>query len=55
MNLKKLLLFVYFSAFVVGIATVSAQSQWRGPNRDGIYPEPNLLKEWPADGPKMLW
>lgn len=30
-------------------------SQWRGPNRSGVYPETGLLKEWPADGPKMLW
>lgn len=30
-------------------------SQWRGPNRDGIYTESNLLKQWPAEGPKMLW
>ncbi|HWS01441.1 MAG TPA: PQQ-binding-like beta-propeller repeat protein [Prolixibacteraceae bacterium] len=35
--------------------TLSAQSQWRGPNRDGKYPDTNLLKEWPAEGPKMLW
>lgn len=35
--------------------TASAQSQWRGPNRDGIYQETHLLKEWPAEGPKMLW
>lgn len=30
-------------------------SGWRGPNRTGIYNETGLLKEWPADGPKMLW
>ncbi|NQU86703.1 MAG: PQQ-like beta-propeller repeat protein [Mariniphaga sp.] len=30
-------------------------SQWRGPNRDGIYPETNLLKEWPENGPEMIW
>ena len=30
-------------------------SQWRGPDRDGIYPETNLLKQWPDDGPEMLW
>lgn len=30
-------------------------AQWRGPNRDGIYPESGLLKSWPADGPKLLW
>ncbi len=30
-------------------------SQWRGENRDGIYHETNLLKEWPEDGPELLW
>jgi outer membrane protein assembly factor BamB len=30
-------------------------SDWRGPNRDGIYPEKNLLKQWPENGPEMLW
>ena len=29
--------------------------QWRGANRDGVNPEKNLLDEWPADGPKLLW
>lgn len=29
--------------------------QWRGPNRDGIYIEKDLAKQWPADGPKLLW
>ena len=28
-------------------------SQWRGPARDGIYPETNLMKKWPADGPAL--
>jgi len=30
-------------------------SQWRGENRTGIYDEANLLTEWPADGPALLW
>ncbi len=30
-------------------------SQWRGDGRDGIYNEPGLLKEWPANGPQLLW
>ena len=30
-------------------------SQWRGQNRDGIYQETGLLKQWPAQGPKLLW
>ena len=32
-----------------------ADWQWRGDNRDGIYNETGLLKEWPADGPELLW
>ena len=30
-------------------------SDWRGPTRDGIYPETGLLKQWPSVGPELLW
>ena len=30
-------------------------NQWRGDKRDGIYHETNLLKEWPEEGPQLLW
>jgi len=30
-------------------------TRWRGPTRDGHYPEAGLLKKWPADGPEILW
>jgi outer membrane protein assembly factor BamB len=29
--------------------------QWRGPERTGISNETGLLKEWPKDGPKLVW
>jgi outer membrane protein assembly factor BamB len=29
--------------------------QWRGPNRDGVAHETGLLKEWPKDGPRLVW
>ncbi len=29
--------------------------QWRGPARDGISADRGLLKEWPKEGPKLLW
>jgi outer membrane protein assembly factor BamB len=29
--------------------------QWRGVNRDGHSADTGLLKQWPADGPKLLW
>ncbi|WP_226895717.1 PQQ-binding-like beta-propeller repeat protein [Luteolibacter marinus] len=28
---------------------------WRGPRRDDRSPDTGLLKEWPADGPPLLW
>lgn len=28
--------------------------QWRGPERNGIYPEKNLLDAWPENGPELL-
>jgi len=34
---------------------VSGNWQWRGENRDGMYNETALLKEWPVDGPQLLW
>ena len=30
-------------------------SDWRGPNRNGIYKGNNLLKQWPENGPDLLW
>jgi hypothetical protein len=47
--------FVCLVHMITGFSAVVAQSQWRGPNRDGYYHETHLLKEWPAEGPKMLW
>lgn len=29
--------------------------QFRGPNRDGIFQEEGLLREWPEEGPELLW
>jgi outer membrane protein assembly factor BamB len=29
--------------------------QWRGPTRDGISRETGLLREWPPQGPPLVW
>src|SRR6516162_5231067 len=29
--------------------------QWRGPHRDGVVRAPDLLTDWPDDGPAQLW
>lgn len=36
-------------------AAIGSWSQWRGTNRDGISPEVGWRKDWPAEGPKLLW
>lgn len=36
-------------------ATAADWPQYRGPNRDGVSPEAGLLREWPTDGPRLLW
>jgi len=33
----------------------NGSSEWRGPNRQGIFYETDLLKTWPDNGPEMLW
>jgi outer membrane protein assembly factor BamB len=29
--------------------------QWRGPDRTGVSKETGLLKDWPKNGPRLLW
>lgn len=42
--------------FLLSVSNTFAQwPQWRGPNRDGICTETNLLKVWPLEGPKVVW
>ncbi len=53
-------IFNFFTVVLIGLASCTTKdkteiSQWRGPNRDGIYQETGLLKEWPENGPEMLW
>ena len=47
LHFLSLLLFLLFPSCEKEIA------QWRGPARDGIYQDKNLLKEWPEDGPAL--
>ncbi len=44
-------------AFVFTFQFVISQeiAEWRGPDRTGVYNETGLLKEWPTNGPELLW
>jgi len=39
----------------VNIVVNAQDAQWRGPNRDGVFPDTLLLEEWPAGGPAILF
>jgi len=53
--IKKLVPYLILLLIVTACSNKPEISDWRGPNRDGIYNETNLLKEWPGEGPEMLW
>lgn len=40
---------------VAGTTRADDWTQLRGPKRDGVSQEKNLLKKWPKEGPKLLW
>ncbi|NVO09665.1 MAG: PQQ-like beta-propeller repeat protein [Bacteroidales bacterium] len=42
-------------AFFTQCSSKQEVAQWRGPERNGIYPEKNLMTQWPATGPQLLW
>ncbi len=52
----RLLAWALVSIFVGSLSARAADwPQWRGPQRNGISGERGLLKQWPADGPKLVW
>jgi outer membrane protein assembly factor BamB len=52
--MRRLISFIALTCLLVSAYSQVATS-WRGPTRDGIYPESGLLKQWPTGGPEILW
>lgn len=45
-----------FFALLLSCSTSRPElSEWRGPDRSGIYPDTALLEKWPEAGPVELW
>ena len=49
------LLCVALAVGVLSLLNAADWAQWRGPGRTGISQETGLLKEWPKEGPKLIW
>lgn len=50
--MKKFLL--SFLLFIFILNSNAQISQWRGPNRDGHFPDTVLLQSWPENGPELI-
>jgi outer membrane protein assembly factor BamB len=55
MTIRRFTASVLICTVLVAVACADDWPQWRGPERTGISKEAGLLKEWPKDGPKLLW
>jgi outer membrane protein assembly factor BamB len=55
MKTRWLLLTVVVAGSFAVVAAAADWPQWRGPQRNGVSKETGLLKEWPKDGPKLIW
>jgi outer membrane protein assembly factor BamB len=56
--MKHIIQKIFFTAIVFTTSVTALYSQlseWRGPERSGIYAESELLKKWPDGGPELLW
>lgn len=49
LNLIAMILFICSNSLIA-----QEIAQWRGPARNGIYPDKNLLKSWPENGPELI-
>ena len=52
--MTKILTFLLFTFIFSGNLFAQDLVEWRGPNRSGIYPDQNLMKSWPENGPSLL-
>lgn len=52
--IKRSLLFLLLITCLTITLNAQEPTVWRGGN-DGVYNETGLLKQWPADGPGVLW
>ncbi|MHC4429002.1 MAG: PQQ-binding-like beta-propeller repeat protein [Planctomycetota bacterium] len=50
-----LLAFVALGSLAPAAVSAADWPQFRGPDRNAISPETGLLREWPENGPEVLW
>ncbi len=51
----KRLIFIVIAFALLSEGISQEATRWRGPSGDGVYAESGLLKQWPDNGPEVLW
>jgi outer membrane protein assembly factor BamB len=54
-SMKLIIVSIFFICLVAHQNIAQTSTQFRGNNRDGVFRENDLLSEWPAGGPALLW
>jgi outer membrane protein assembly factor BamB len=55
MRIKRLFWLLILLILNISLGDVFEWPQFRGPRRDNVSREKDLLKQWPSGGPKLLW
>ena len=55
MNKHLLVFFLTLVSFDVSVAMAEEWPQWLGPTRNAVWNEKGILRQFPKDGPKVLW
>jgi outer membrane protein assembly factor BamB len=53
--MRIIIVFCFLTTIIPVSVLAQIISSWSGPGRNGIYHETGLLKEWPEQGPEVLW
>ncbi len=53
--IRKAFILIISIVFTSSFLTAQTPTRWRGSNGNGVYNETGLLKQWPANGPEILW
>lgn len=54
-SMRLFLMTLALCAITVTTTLAQVANFWRGPARNGIYPETGLTTQWPAGGPEVIW
>jgi len=47
--------FIVIFTLAISASLAAQVVQWRGPDRNGVFPDSGLMKTWPATGPELIY